>query len=421
MSTSTRDESPSARSTEPVTLRELLRDRAFGLYLIGQSTSGVGSALSSIALVFAVLSISRSASSVGLVLLVSRLPGIVLTLTGGVIADRWSRKWISVCADATRTAVQLTTGTLLLSGHATIPELAVLQFASGSASALFGPAANALLAGIAPRGQIRRASSLLGITKATTQTGGLAVSGLLVALAGPGLSLLLDGLTFGVSSVTLSLIPAAGALGPRSAPLLSDLPDAWRAITCHRWLGVYAVHETILNVLVLSPFFVLGPVIAKAHLGGAPAWSAIALGYAIGNITAANLTYRWAPRRPVLAALAFSTALAPMLALIGLAAPIWLIAPAALLAGAQTTIYDTLLGTAIQANLPAHTLGRASAITGIGSTLLVPVGMGVAGVIAAAIGASTVMIAGAALTLMTTTACMMLPTTHIKLELDRHD
>ena len=61
--------STAPQAADPITLRELLRDRSFALYLAGQTTSGAGSALASIALVFAVLSISDSPGSVGLVLL----------------------------------------------------------------------------------------------------------------------------------------------------------------------------------------------------------------------------------------------------------------------------------------------------------------------------------------------------------------
>jgi hypothetical protein len=67
------------------------------------------------------------------------------------------------------------------------------------------------------------------------------------------------------------------------------------------------------------------------------------------------------------------------------------------LAGAQSTIYNTLLTSTLQSNLPGDTLGRASAITGFGSTLLVPLGMGLAGVAAGAVGASAFLLAGAGL------------------------
>jgi MFS family permease len=416
------------RSTPPaadhaagqIRLGELLSDRAFALYLAGQTTSGAGGALSSVALVFAVLSISRSASSLGLVLLASRLPGIVLTLAGGIIADRWSRQRIAVCADVTRTGLQALTGALLLSGHATVLALAGLQVLSGGASAIFSPAAGALAAGVAPRGQIRRASSLLGITTAVAQTGGLAISGVIVALAGPGSSFLIDSATFAVSSLTLALIPDTAATSSQRRTVLRDLRDGWGVVSAHRWLLVYAAHETVLNVLALSPFFVLGPLIAKQHLGGAPAWSAIALGYVVGNLTAAHITYHWSPRRPVLAALLISAALGPLLALLGLHAPLWLIVAAAVLAGAETTIYNTLLSSALQSNLPSDTLGRATAITGIGSSLLVPAGMGLAGILADALGVSTVLIAGAGLIIAATAICASMPSTHALLHLSRH-
>jgi hypothetical protein len=109
-----------------------------------------------------------------------------------------------------------------------------------------------------------------------------------------------------------------------------------------------------------------------------------------------------------------------MLLLLGLAAPIWLIVPAALLAGAETTITNTLTTTAMQANIPNGTLGRATAITGIGSTVLVPVGMGLAGLAANAVGTGTIMIGGAALVVAASVICAAMPATHACLQLDRN-
>ncbi len=108
-----------------------------------------------------------------------------------------------------------------------------------------------------------------------------------------------------------------------------------------------------------------------------------------------------------------------MLVLIGLRAPIWLIVPAALLAGAETTTYNTLLSAALQANLPEDVLGRATAITGIGSSVLVPIGMGLAGVVGGALGTSTVMPYGATVALTATAICITFPATHTILQLDR--
>ena len=410
---------PSAAKSaaDQVTAGELFRDREFRLYLIGQATSGLGNALSSVALIFAVLSISHSAGSLGLVLLASRLPGVVLSLAGGVIADRWPRQRVAAAADLTRTALQACTGALLLSGTATILALVLLQTLTGGANVIFGPAANALLAGVAPRGQVRRANSLLGTTTAVAQTAGLALSGALVAIAGPSASFLVDSATFAVSSVCLTLVRTRAVTAQERRGVLRDLRDGWDAAVARGWVVVYAVHLTVINVLTVCPLFVLGPVIAE-RLGGAPAWSAIALGYAVGNIAAAQITFRWAPRRPVLAAVTTSTALAPLLALLGLAAPIWLLTPAAFLAGMQSTLYNTLINSTLQSNLPNELLGRVGAVARIGSTLLVPIGMGLAGVLATSIGASTVLIAAAVIVVAAAAAAACCPAGYARLGLN---
>jgi hypothetical protein len=59
----------------------VLRERDFRLLFTGQTLSNLGSALVPIALAFAVLDLTGSATDLGLVLLASRLPNTVLVLT----------------------------------------------------------------------------------------------------------------------------------------------------------------------------------------------------------------------------------------------------------------------------------------------------------------------------------------------------
>jgi hypothetical protein len=93
----------------------------------------------------------------------------------------------------------------------------------------------------------------------------------------PGATLLIDGATFAVSSIAIAAIPHRFSAAPAPRPVRNEFIAGWRAVIDRGWLTTYAVHETVLNVLALSPLFVLGPLIAQRQLGGAPAWSAIAL------------------------------------------------------------------------------------------------------------------------------------------------
>lgn len=102
----------------------------------------------------------------------------------------------------------------------------------------------------------------------------------------------------GSALASIALMPLSAATQGSARRTRALLRDGLNLVRGRPWLGAYALHETLVNVFVLSPFFVLGPLIARTRLGGAPAWSAIAFGYVAGSLAATTITYRWAPRRP---------------------------------------------------------------------------------------------------------------------------
>jgi MFS family permease len=93
-----------------------LGERQFRLLYIGQTLSNLGSALVPIALAFAVLDLTGSATDLGLVLLASRLPQVLLVLAGGVLGDRLPRRRVMLASDLVRCVTQATTAVLLAAG-----------------------------------------------------------------------------------------------------------------------------------------------------------------------------------------------------------------------------------------------------------------------------------------------------------------
>lgn len=199
--------------------------------------------------------------------------------------------------------------------------------------------------------------------------------------------------------------------------MLTDVRHGWAAVRERHWLCTYAAHAALLNTVAVSPFFVLGPLVADRHLGGAPAWAAIAIGYAVGGLCAAALTLRWDPTRPIAAAVASSLALAPLLTLLALQAPLWLLVPAALGAGAQATIYNTFASTARQANVPSHLLSRTDALVTLGALIGAPAGMGLAGFAADAVGTAPILYAAAAWVFVGGAVALAMPATRAPLTL----
>jgi MFS family permease len=389
----------------------VLRDRDFRCYFIGQTTSGFGSSLSGVALAFAVLSLTGSATLLGVVLLASRLPVIALALIGGVLGDRFSRRLAMLGTDSGRAIVQGITAILLLTGHAQLWSLAVLQASAGVGSALFGPAAGGLVPNLVADEQLRRANSLLSISSSVTSIGAVGAAGAIVSCVGPGAAFAVDAASFAVSALSLARIcsQSLSAPPPSGRRLVAQVAEGWRAVRGRSWLLAYCVHVALLNMLVLSPLFVLGPLVAARRLDGVGAWAAIAMGYAIGGLLGSSLVLRWQPERPMLAAFAASLALAPLLGLLALPASIFVLAPLALLAGGQATVYNSLATTTVQANVPDGLRSRVSSFVTAGGLAGAPLGMGMAGYLAGELGARAVLSFAAGWVVLSALAAVALP------------
>lgn len=410
------------------TMAAPLAVRDFRRYYLGHTASAFGDTLTPLAVAFAVLHLTGSPADLGIVVLSGRLPVIVLTLVGGALGDRFPRRSVMLVADVARFLAHGVTALLLLTGVAHLWMLVVLQLVAGMGSALFNPAAVGLVMSLAGKERVQEANSLLAISRSMTSILALAVAGALVATVGPGWAVLVDAGTFLVSAAFLRRLPRVapgradagpgrgagpvegGVRGPgRSVGLLASIGAGISAVGSRSWLWVWIVHVSLTNMIVVSPFLVLGPYVADEHLGGAPAWSAIGIGYAVGGLAGGVVSARWRPRRPMAGALLVFLLMAPLPALLAVPAATWLLVVAAVGAGLQLVVYNVAQTTAIQRNLPEELVSRVSSVVMLGALVASPLGMGLAGPVAAAHGAGPVLAWSAALVVLLTVATLLVP------------
>src|SRR3954467_8053803 len=93
-----------------------LRERNFALLFSARTISFFGTNLVPIALAFAVLDLTGSATDVGLVFAARTLAQISTLLVGGVVADRLPRRLVMIGSDAASLATQLGVGVVLVAG-----------------------------------------------------------------------------------------------------------------------------------------------------------------------------------------------------------------------------------------------------------------------------------------------------------------
>lgn len=371
-----------------------LRGREFRLLWAGQLVSALGDRMSTVALPFAVLGVSRRAADVGLVLAAAIAPRVALSLPGGVWADRLPRQRLMLASDLVRAAAQSATAALLLAGRATVPELAALAAVYGAANAFFDPAATGLVPETVEPASLQQANALMGLNRSVFAVVGPAVAGVLVATGGPGWAFAADAGTFAVSAITLWLLRVPSSPAP-ALGLLRDLRAGWREVRSRTWVWASILYFSLWNG-AFAPLFVLGPIVARRSLGGPAAWGAVSAAGGIGAVAGGLVALRVRPARPLAAAYLTLTVTACELLALAVPAPTWLVAAAAVATFAATAFTNVLWFTTLQSNVPRAAISRVSAYDWMGSLAFQPAGFVAAGFLASALGVSGTLWAAAA-------------------------
>jgi MFS family permease len=388
----------------------VLSERQFRRYFVGQATSYLGDGLLPVAVSFAVLDLTGSASDLGLVLAARMVPVVLFLLIGGVWADRLPRHLVMLASDIGRGAVQGLLALLLLTGSAELWHLLVLQAVYGVAEAFMRPAATGLLPTIVSGERLQQANALMSASVNTAYIVGPATAGVLVAVAGSGTAIAIDAGTFAVSTAFLALlrIPAAGERAAR-LPFLNDLRDGWQVFRSQTWLWATVAGFSFYLLVVTSPLMVLGPVVADRELGGAGAWGAIAAAIGLGALAGSMAAVRIKPARPILTVSVLLAGPAFTAIALALGLPTPLIAVLGFAAGATEGFLEVVWLTALQERIPAAALSRVSSYDTLGSFVFMPVGFALAGPVSDAAGLSTTLLGMAGYAVATALSLALLP------------
>ena len=387
---------------------DALHEREFRLLFTGQLISLLGDSFTSVALSFAVLDLTHSATDLGIVLTARAVPLVLFLLVGGVFADRLPRRTMMLGADVVRMTCQASLAALILTHHALVWELAAIVAVHGSATAFFNPASTGLTPLTVSADRLQQANSLRGMSQSGAGLVGLALGGTVVTLAGPGWALAGDALSYGGSALFLSLLrlPPHVKLPPQS--FFADLRDGWREFVSRTWLWVGVAAASLAN-LTTGIFSVLGPVVSKQSLGGPVAWTEILGGMSVGALLGGFAALHVHARRPFLLALSLISMLGLPMALLALRAPALLVATGALLGGGCNMLANTVWETTLQHLVPRAVLSRVTAYDWFGSMACQPIGLAIAGPLAVAIGTGTTLWLTAAAIVLIAAAAVSTP------------
>jgi Transmembrane secretion effector len=396
---------PTARSNRTA----LLRERDFRNFYLGYCTSMLGSGMSRIALTFAVLDSGGTATELGYVLAANVVPQVLFMIGGGVLADRLGRRPVMLITDASRFAVQGVLAASLFLGRPPLWEFVLLSAMLSVGEGFFGPALGGLRADIAPRALLTDANALIGVAQSAAAVLGPAIAGVLVGFTSPALVIAFDAASYGVSVVALASlrIPPAGV--PVQSPW-RDLTESWNVFKSETWLWIVTVQFSLFNLFTWAPYLLLGPILARAYLGGAQAWGVITAAFAGGSVLGGVfMVGRRRPSRPLLYAAICTLGYPVPCLMLAIHAPVYAVAGGALLAGLGGAIAGALGSTVQQQRISPGMLARISAIQLTGSYALGSAAWVVIGPIASLVGAIPLVAFGAGYAALSSAVVAALP------------
>ena len=174
----------------------VFRRRDFALLWIAQLVSTAGSALTDLAAGIYVWRATESALAVGLTLIVTAIPSLVVGLLAGVYVDRHDRKRIMIVTCLIQAVTVGLIAVVIGIDAIALPGIYLLLLVNAGIKQFFDPAHDSLIPEIASDAELAAANSFLSIASFGSTAIGFAGAGLLAGSVGLQWAFIIDALSF---------------------------------------------------------------------------------------------------------------------------------------------------------------------------------------------------------------------------------
>ena len=281
---------------QQVTPWQVLKQRDFGLFWASLLFSAVGSQISTVAIAWQVYEITNSPFQLGLAGLFRALPIMLLSIPGGVLADRMDRRHLLIITQSLAALLAMALALLSYFAAVQVWQIYLVTFLSGAVGIFDAPARTALIPTLVRPEQLATAYALNITWRQIATLSGPFIGGVIIATVGLSASYFIDALSFLSVIVCLGLMRArpAAASGETKESPLESVRSGFNFIrdnsailglmgmdTCVQFFGAYRSMMPVFARDILA----VGPAGLGALLGvpafGALAGSAIVM--ALGN------------------------------------------------------------------------------------------------------------------------------------------
>src|SRR5215204_3470768 len=197
--------------------------RDFRVLWFGAFTSTVGTWMQKVAQSWLILELTKSPFYLGLDDFLGQLPILLLTLIGGVIADRHDRRRLLLSSQYVQMATALTLAALVYWGKVQIWQILALSFIAGLAQAFGGPAYQSLVPTLVEKKDLPNAIALNSIQFNLARVFGPLLAGATLTAFGTAICFGLNGVSFLVVIVALLSLAIKHIPQTERKPIIHDL------------------------------------------------------------------------------------------------------------------------------------------------------------------------------------------------------
>jgi DHA3 family macrolide efflux protein-like MFS transporter len=261
-----------APARPPPSMFAIFRKRDFRFLWTGQLISTIGSSLTDLAAGILVFQRTQSALAVGLMLMATAIPSLVVGLVAGVFVDRFNRKKIMIASDLIRAGLVASIPFLI---QVDILFLYVIVILASSVKQFFDPAQQSVLPDVASEEELSAANAFLSISSFGSTAIGFAAAGFLASTGDIALAFFVDALTFLLSALCIVFV--------RVQPLVVEEATSVKAVVQNLRSGVGLLVRT---PILRSTLIVFTPVLFAFGL-----WNVLLLPFAIETLGGTEFQY----------------------------------------------------------------------------------------------------------------------------------
>lgn len=405
--------------------------RSVVLFMSGQMVSLLGSMLVQFAVLWYMTIVYESGLIIAVVAVVGFLPQAIISIFGGVWADRHNRKYLVIGADAAIALSTLALALIIVSGYDAVWLIFLTLAVRSAGTGVQMPAMSSMIPQITPTRHLMRVNGIMQSLQASMALLAPALAGAVFGIAAAAASdgsgapppasvlvpiFMIDVVTaaIGISLLALIRVPKVARVEEAQGGYFADLVGGVRYIASHgfvRWLlFVYAG----LFILIVAPAN-LTPLMLVRSFGGTETENVINLavlevGYSAGLVLGGIVIAAWGGlKNRLIMIIAAALGFGALSISLGLSPNIWIFFASMAVLGIVSPFFGTSAMTLLQETVEPERQGRVFGFVGIVTALAMPFGMAIFGPLADVMPVEGLLVTAGILTFVVMGLALVLP------------